>query len=1314
MGLVGVRSYATSVAFRILFIFAGLFLSLPAWAYKEPKWYTVKRLEKALRILEHLEPRFYFPPLQDRRFRYLENFPFQEVQSEMTKLVEKACKESIERKKDDGENLKSILLAIAVLSQISTQDDLRRLQAFFEEQLNVMAQIRPFFAERIQSHWNSARQLIASRRGSLPSLAENIRLVRRGRSLQPLPQNALVQGEAGVDRFLQRVATGKQVAEVLPSESIAEFEQRLRATLEERVAEQPEVTETLIDMMVRRRMYGPARSTADSVVFMGLPGNGKDTAAEALVDAVYGRKDAHKTELHAIKVCQTAREAWGVMGSTTGYVGSTTLAPLIRYLVEHSGGRYLIKSRHMGSTEEEYVVENPDWRPGMCLDGYEPPWKAFIFVNEFHNWAKEAKDIVLKEPLEKGIWRLNNPGAGVDHLEVPVNFIVATNDGIDLMAARETSGAPVGNPLPYDQLLRNWERRRHKKDLLKRKLTANASAARAQAETARGTSEEVVNRFPKSRLLLFKPLSPAGLRKIVRIKLQDFVDRLKGSADGFPNLNLKFTDSLVEFIQAYRYNPEENARPINDKVENILERTFIRGVRDGKVQAADKEALTLTLDIVKKEDGTAELVVIREASGTTPASKVFLPIEVTEGDRKRQPLSDGRIQEILRLEDDLQKDMIGSETVIRQLTRAVLMAEDQAQAVDDPIAPRNKAQIIALFGPTSVGKTRMIRQAVRRLTGNNDNLLSIDFNHIGSRADVEAQITGSVDPGNGEVRPSALMKHHDKWDGNAWVLLDEFTNANQEATACLYEIFREPVVHTFADREPRAMGPTKFCITGNAGEEWYKDIPTNIPWIEQQLAREDVFAQATRNPEYLHNFLKRFLKEALIARIGMRRIFFIGPLTFKNIRELFQMKIVEMQNNLHPREGARGWFLHFRTREDYLKILEDFEEHGYSIKEQGASIERFIQEFEDELRLILMSNLVPSESEISIESNGERVDPQTGRTILQYKVFVDRAKPPLALELKGRIKTPSAKIRNVDRLLVGLHEAGHYIVRLVLFGEKYRAKRVTIIPGVANIDEHWIRYLGLAESERLVDFQLTRQAIINEIAVLLAGEAAQIIATVGGVHDAGKNNDIERATQLAEIAILKFGLSEKWGRQAAPSNIKLEDYIAQLSEDRRELLHKEVEAFLNEGRLLALAVVKKHFHNAILPLGYLVTEKGDLRETELAQFSEQTGTLAAPNREEILSLTSGITSKPPESVNEVDAQLVEGINMPDTIADVSAMAEAVRKRQVAEVKISDKISFKEPAHLLKERPLKTSACTAVLTEIAPPPATDDATSASKT
>ncbi|MEI8345994.1 MAG: hypothetical protein WCG27_00895, partial [Pseudomonadota bacterium] len=137
--------------------------------------------------------------------------------------------------------------------------------------------------------------------------------------------------------------------------TIKDWMKDISDTLNARVIGQPELVKNLLAMEFRNSVYGN-RITPEVQLLMGSPGTGKDTTAQAYTDAIHGFKGAYREHMYVLPVLKKDADLWSILGSATGYVGSTNFPPFLTFLIEHSGGRYILKEKKGAGDKTEYYV----------------------------------------------------------------------------------------------------------------------------------------------------------------------------------------------------------------------------------------------------------------------------------------------------------------------------------------------------------------------------------------------------------------------------------------------------------------------------------------------------------------------------------------------------------------------------------------------------------------------------------------------------------------------------------------------------------------------------------------------------------------------------------------------------------------------------------------------------------------------------------------------------------------------------------------------------------------------------------------------
>jgi len=970
---------------------------------------------------------------------------------------------------------------------------------------------------------------------------------------------------------------------------------RAQEILEEGLIGQPEVLQALMDMEWRSSLYGTSRTLPDAVYLLGLPGTGKDTAAEVFTDALHGTKSAHRNHMYRLPLMKNKSDLWQLLGSATGYVGSENFPPFLEFLVQHSGGKYKLEE---AGKKVFKIVLNPDYK-GETLPGYHPPNTGVVFVNEFHNWSKQLKDDFLKQALEKGVFTVNNPNGGLNEIYVPIRFVLASNEGIRLVTSREANGQRHGKPLTYEQMLAKWENTHHNKRALKAEILATNGSPNVgvSGESTPGISEELLNRIPERFVLLMRPLSPEHLKQIAEGYMQDLKSRLTDSPL-LGKIHLTWTERVPEVLQSYDYIPEENARPVLGRVMALIEEPLLDALRSNALPKS--EGQDLLLDIEVNEDKTRSLVVTLRNSGEPVV--IRQTIRATLKDRAKPAISDQRIDELGDLEGYLKANVFGVDNILERLSERVLSIENEAAG-----GSARPVNVLMLNGLSSTGKTETAKQLAKFVRKADDELVTFDFSAIQTLHDFKVKILGLKD-GLGNPVPSEFMKHYDRSNGRLIVAFDELANVrDSDLMKALYDFFREPVVSTFADGKPRPMGGVTVIITGNPGQELFAKVPRHAPMEVQMLAWEEIAKRTSNDPELQRRVLERYYPEPFITRIGRNNIFFLPPHSYKSLRQLAQLKLGQSLAKLASLESRRGWNVVFPSADEYKRFIDMVIDEGFSLRFQGASIESFVRDdVEEKIKYLLLKNKVPSGSTVVVKFR-ELTTNESEETpgFVFYDVFAEGQNKPLELKIRRpHVEKPLEK-NLINDLLTAYHEAGHSIVRNTLFRDAYTSTKISVIPGVSLIGEQWIYYAGIAQAQQNKELFTSRDWAIRQIAILLAGETAERLVSQGGSHSAGKSNDIERATKLARDAITRYGLSEKWGLKAVPTGMSNEDFVAGLSEQEKELLELEVRKLLREGRTLAEQTLEANFNSTFIPLGNLLAEKGVMNEQELSAFYKE-------------------------------------------------------------------------------------------------------------
>lgn len=206
-----------------------------------------------------------------------------------------------------------------------------------------------------------------------------------------------------------------------------------------------------------------------------------------------------------------------------------------------------------------------------------------------------------------------------------------------------------------------------------------------------------------------------------------------------------------------------------------------------------------------------------------------------------------------------------------------------------------------------------------------------------------------------------------------------------------------------------------------------------------------------------------------------------------------------------------------------------------------------------------LANLVNEAALLAVRHNKEKVGME------EFQEAVERIMA--GLEKKNRL------INQKEREIVAYHEVGHALVALSLPGTD-PVKKISIIPrGVAALGYT----LQVPTEDR---FLMTRTELLNKIAVLLGGRAAEVIQF--NDISTGAHNDLARATDIARSMVKEYGMSQELGQvyfehERQPKYLEVglpteKNY----SEKTAQVIDEEVKKIIDAQFEVAKEILKQH------------------------------------------------------------------------------------------------------------------------------------------
>ena len=194
----------------------------------------------------------------------------------------------------------------------------------------------------------------------------------------------------------------------------------------------------------------------------------------------------------------------------------------------------------------------------------------------------------------------------------------------------------------------------------------------------------------------------------------------------------------------------------------------------------------------------------------------------------------------------------------------------------------------------------------------------------------------------------------------------------------------------------------------------------------------------------------------------------------------------------------------------------------------------------------------------------------------------------------------NAVISPEEKKLVSFHEVGHALVA-ALQTNSAPVTKITIIPRTSGALGYTMQ---VDQGERNL---MSRAELINKIATLTGGRAAEELIFGADNVTTGASNDIEQATKLARAMITRYGMTEKFDMVALETvqNQYLGgDTSLTCSAETAAQIDKQVVATVKAAHQKALALLQDHEEQLRSLAGYLL-EKETITGEEFMKLLEQ-------------------------------------------------------------------------------------------------------------
>ena len=280
---------------------------------------------------------------------------------------------------------------------------------------------------------------------------------------------------------------------------------------------------------------------------------------------------------------------------------------------------------------------------------------------------------------------------------------------------------------------------------------------------------------------------------------------------------------------------------------------------------------------------------------------------------------------LLKLEDRLNKEVIGQEEAVRDVAKAIRRGRS---GISDPRRPIGS---FLFMGPTGVGKTELARVIAKEVFGGDNALIKIDMSEFGEKHNVSRLVgapAGYVGYDDGGKLTEAVRRHP-----YSVVLFDEIEKAHPDVFNMLLQVLEDGIL-TDGQGNKVKFNNTVVILTSNLGAaEMYDDqefgfsVRTKADEKKLALEYEDSKNAAMRE-------LKKVMRPELINRLDAIEVF--HALTRKQVEQIFNNLIEDLKKRLA--EKSIGLKLKDEVK-DFLI------EKGYDPKNGARPLRRAIEDY---------------------------------------------------------------------------------------------------------------------------------------------------------------------------------------------------------------------------------------------------------------------------------------------------------------------------------------------------------------------------------
>jgi len=353
-----------------------------------------------------------------------------------------------------------------------------------------------------------------------------------------------------------------------------------------------------------------------------------------------------------------------------------------------------------------------------------------------------------------------------------------------------------------------------------------------------------------------------------------------------PDKAIDLIDEAASRVRMYKSPAAQKSKELVDQLRKVRAEyaLALENNRQEEVQRLQYEEQELQQQLEALRTGWD-----RSSSPVVTADDIAEVVSMWTGIPVSQ-ISESESERLLKMEEELQKVIVGQEEAIRAIAKAVRRAR---AGLKDPRRPIGS---FIFLGPTGVGKTELSKALARFLFGSEDALIQIDMSEFMERHTV-SRLVGAP-PGYVGYEEAGQLTEAVRRRPYSIIVFDEIEKAHPEVHNMLLQILEEGHL-TDAKGQKVDFRNTIIIMTSNVGADMIKR-QGGLGFALKRDQETEERLQYKEMRKKLLDALKRVFRPEFLNRVDAVIVF--HALSPEHIRRIVNLELAKVQARLTEHE----------------------------------------------------------------------------------------------------------------------------------------------------------------------------------------------------------------------------------------------------------------------------------------------------------------------------------------------------------------------------------------------------------------------------